>query len=376
MTSRLYYTDSYLRDFTARIVDAAGDRVYLDRTAFYPTSGGQLFDRGTIGGAAVVDVIDDGERIAHVIDGVAPAGDVECAIEWPRRFGHMQQHSGQHLLSAVFASLFDLATVSVHLGEESNTLDLRAASLPPERIAEAEDRANAVVAENRPLAVTFEEAPEGLRKQSARAGTLRIVEIAGLDRSACGGTHVRATGEIGAISIRSTEKIRDSIRVEFLCGARATARARDDRDALARIARIFSSSPDAAPDRAAELAARIKNLEKENRRLAAIEAEVDARRAYESAAPDASGLRRRTVRGPLDRAAAQAWCALAGTLYVGVCDDPPSLLIASSADSGVDASARLRDAVTPEGGRGGGSPRLAQGSLPSLDALARAAGRV
>src|ERR1019366_675775 len=211
MTERLYYTDARLVEFTARVVEVAGDRVYLDRTAFYPTSGGQLFDVGTIGDARVVDVVDEKERIAHVLEKparCAPNDEVQARVDWPRRFDHMQQHTGQHLLSAVFDELFGHKTVSVHFGDESSTLDLDIASLSKDRALMAERRANEVVFENRAVRVTFEDAAgaRGLRKEVDRTGELRIVEIDGLDRSACGGTHVSGTGEIGPVIVRRIEK--------------------------------------------------------------------------------------------------------------------------------------------------------------------------
>ena len=229
MTERLYYTDARLTEFTARVVEVAGDRVYLDRTAFYPTSGGQLFDVGTLGDARVVDVVDEKERIAHVLEKPArfsPNDELTARVDWTRRFDHMQQHTGQHLLSAVFEELFGHKTVSVHFGDESSTLDLDAASLSKDRALKAERRANEVVFENRPVTVTFEDAASaaGLRKEVDRTGDLRIVEIEGLDRSACGGTHVRGTGEIGPVVVRRIEKYKQSTRVEFLCGWRALAR--------------------------------------------------------------------------------------------------------------------------------------------------------
>src|ERR1017187_3185387 len=161
MTERLYYTDARLTEFTARVVEVVGDRVYLDRTAFYPTSGGQLFDVGTLGDARVVDVVDEKERIAHVLEKPARFSrddELKARVDWTRRFDHMQQHTGQHLLSAVFEELFGHKTVSVHFGGESSTLDLDVASLPKDRALKAERRANEIVFENRPVTVTFENA--------------------------------------------------------------------------------------------------------------------------------------------------------------------------------------------------------------------------
>src|SRR3954447_13918325 len=156
MTERLYYTDSYLRDFTARIVESNGDLVYLDRTAFYPTSGGQPFDTGSIGATAVVEVVDEGDRIAHRLASAVAAGAVNCAIDWTRRYDHMQQHTGQHLLSAVFEELFGLRTVSFHLGAESATIDVEGAPVDARVLAETERRVNEIIYENRPVAIRFE----------------------------------------------------------------------------------------------------------------------------------------------------------------------------------------------------------------------------
>src|SRR5262245_36473468 len=155
MTERLYYYDCYLTEFRAQVVAASGDRIYLDRTAFYPTSGGQLFDTGTIAGARVVDVIDEGDRIAHVIEGDLGREYVECRLNWERRFDHMQQHTGQHLLSAVMAELFGFVTISVHFGDESSTVDLDTPSLNADQVRAAELRANQTVFANRPVTISF-----------------------------------------------------------------------------------------------------------------------------------------------------------------------------------------------------------------------------
>ncbi|HEY6829540.1 MAG TPA: alanyl-tRNA editing protein, partial [Gemmatimonadaceae bacterium] len=220
MTNRLYYADSYRTEFSSAVAERASDgtRVYLEETAFYPTSGGQPHDVGTLGGARVIDVIDEGERIAHVLDAPLAVNDdmrIPGRIDWTRRFDHMQQHTGQHLLSAVFEDLFGAKTVSVHFGPDYSTLDLDAETITRSQMVAAEARANEIVAEARPVTVSFEDAESaiGLRKASDRSGQLRIVSIAELDRSACGGTHVRSTSEIGAILLRSVERVRKTSRV-------------------------------------------------------------------------------------------------------------------------------------------------------------------
>ncbi len=174
MTERLYYDDSYLIEFQARVVEADAERrrVYLDRTAFYPTSGGQPFDMGKLGGVDVIEVIDEEQRIVHVLDAPLAETDVSGSVHWTRRFDHMQQHTGQHLLSAVLLDLFDAATVGFHLGAESSTIDV-ARAIEPAEIRDAERRANQIVFENRPVAVSYQHSSEdlGLRKPTEREGS-------------------------------------------------------------------------------------------------------------------------------------------------------------------------------------------------------------
>ena len=381
MTERLYYTDSYLTDFRARVVDRSpdGNRVYLDRSAFYPTSGGQPFDTGFIARAPVIDVIDEGERIAHVLAAAVEPDDVECRLNWQRRFDHMQQHTGQHLLSAVLAELFGAATVSVHFGGAISTLDVDKPTLTADQIRAAELRANEAVCENRPVSVTFAEASDelGLRKASSRSGELRIVSIEGLDRSACGGTHVRATGEIGPVLIRKLDKVRSSTRVEFLCGLRAVRRARADFDALSEIAQAFSAPLDDTPALAIAQMDALKTAEKDRRRLEEELGAAHGRELYDATSPDSLGIRRVTRRlasGTLDplRAMAQAFCARPMAVFIGVAEEPLAILLATTPDSNLDSGKLLKAALTDVGGRGGGTPRMAQGSAPSAAALEQA----
>jgi alanyl-tRNA synthetase len=373
-TERLYYHDCYLREFDARVVETAdeGRRVYLDRTAFYPASGGQPFDLGMLGRARVLDVVDEGARIAHVLEHPVEAAVVHGAIDWTRRYDHMQQHSGQHLLSAVFIEQYGMDTVSFHLGQETSTIDLEVAGVDGDQLRTVELRANEVVCENRPIAVSFHDAREdlGLRKASEREGALRVVSIDRLDRSACGGTHLHATGEIGPILLRKLEKVRNTVRVEFLCGLRAVRRARADYDALARMAQMFSSSLDDVPQTVTAQLETAREAEKQRRKLAADLAVYQGRELYESVAADAAGLKRlvrREARGTFDdlRAVAQSFTAQPKAVFVGVIEDPPSVLMAVSADAGIDAGKVLKAALTEAGGRGGGSARMAQGSVPA-----------
>ena len=373
MTQRLYYNDSYLRQFTAQAVEctADGTTVYLDRTAFYPASGGQPFDLGSIAGVAVREVVDEGDRIAHLVTAPLAAGPVECTIDWNRRFDHMQQHTGQHLLSAVFEELLRLRTVSFHLGAESSTIDLEGGALDSRNSAAAEARANEIVCENRPVAVVYEDAgsAQGLRKPSDREGTLRIVSIDRLDRSACGGTHVRATGEIGTVLIRKLEKVRQTVRVEFLCGGRAIRRARADYEALNRVSQMFSASLDEAPGMVAAQLEASRAADKVRRKLELDLAAYQGKELYDNTAPGPDGIRRlvhRATTGSLEelRALAQNFTAQSKAVFLASLANPPSVLLATSADAGVDAGQALKVALAEVGGRGGGTARMAQGSVP------------
>jgi alanyl-tRNA synthetase len=376
VTERLYYTDCYLREFRARIVELADDgrRAYLDRTAFYPTSGGQPFDLGTLGGVAVREVVDEEDRVAHVLESRLEAAETQGAIDWERRYDHMQQHTGQHLLSAVLHELFDIPTLSFHMGAVTSTIDIVAQKLDPKRIERIEERCAGIVAEARPVTITFEEAaPDlALRKASERTGTLRIVSIDALDRSACGGTHVRSTSEVGPIFLRKLDRIHGNVRIEFVCGWRALRLARADFRTLSEISRGLSAPFEDTPALVSAQIDRVKNLEKSCQHLASQAAQHEGRELYASAAPDARGIRRVVQRGIIDdamRARAQAFAQGSMAVFIAVCTDPPSILLAVSSDSGIHAGELLKSAVAAEGGRGGGNRVLAQGSVATVAAL-------
>ncbi len=388
-TLRLYHTDSYLTDFTARVVDTVEDgrRVYLDRTAFYPTSGGQPFDTGTLDDVAVIDVVDEGERIAHLLAAPLGTDQVHGRIDWARRFDHMQQHTGQHVLSAVFDDLFGFTTVSVHFGADYSMLDLDTPELSRDQVLAAEARANDIVLANRPVGVYFADASntEGLRKAPpVRDKALRIVEIVGVDKSACGGTHVRSTGESAPILIRKLDRVRKSARVEFVCGGRAVRRARMDFDALSAIARTLSASPDDATELVAVQAERLAESDRVRRRLAASLQVYRAREIYEATPASVDGVRWALVRlgdgadAEDARALAQEFSRMTRAVLIIAMDDPPGVVLAASEDSGIDAAVHLRGSLEKVGGRGGGSARVAQGRLPdrkSLDDAMIALGR-
>jgi alanyl-tRNA synthetase len=376
VTERLYYTDSYCREFeaTVRTVDVVVGRtvVVLDRTAFYPASGGQPFDLGTLGDARVVEVLDnDDGAIAHIVEGgtLAPGARAAGRIDWDRRFDHMQQHTGQHVLSAAFDRLHGTATTSFHLGAAASTIDL-AREVSPVQIEEAERAANAVVFANRPVHIRFVRsdgaAELGLRKEPAREGTLRLVDIEAFDLSACGGTHVARTGGIGVIAVGGWERFRSGTRVEFVCGGRAVGRFRMLRDAVARSLRLLSVAPPELPEA-------IERLQSENKDLGRTVKDLRARLAVQAAEALAaralpSGIAALVVErvdesdpGAL-RALASAIAARPGLVAAVVSTaSPPAIAIARSADVTVDAAAALKALTLRHGGRGGGRPELAQG---------------
>ena len=381
MTDRLYYADAWLRQFPARVTARAdnGRRLYLDRTAFYPTSGGQPHDLGTIDGVPVTDVVDEGDEIAHLVSAPVETDDVRCEVDWVRRFDFMQQHSGQHLISAVFADRFGFQTVSVHFGDALSTLDLDTPSVDPQQLRDAEARANALIADGLRFEVSFEDATaaSGLRKAPDRTGVLRIVSIEGVDRSACGGTHVRSTAEIGILLLRRQERVRNATRVEFTCGTRAARRARADFHALSAMAQSLSASVDETPALVALQMQQLKDSEQVRRRLDGEVATYRAQECHAATVPDAAGIRRYGTivdGGTLDdwRSFAIAMSILPRTVCIIGVRSTRSLLVAASADSAADAGAMVKAVTASYGGRGGGSPRLAQGALPDEDAFTHA----
>jgi len=373
MTSRIYYTEPYRTEFDATVVavDTVDGRTHvtLDQTAFYPTSGGQPFDTGTLGGAAVSEVIDreDG-TIAHVTSGALKVGEVvQGTIDWARRFDHMQQHTGQHLLSAAFDRLFGVRTESFHMGMLSATIDL-AREVSAKEVAKAEDEANRMVWADCPVAIRFATAEEAakmpLRKESIRTGPLRLIEVEGFDLSACGGTHVARTGGIGVIAIGGWEKFRGGARVEFLCGGRALDRFRLWRDSLAATQKFLSVAPGemaAAVERMqADSKAQQRTLRGFQEKLAIHEAHALLEQAGEQAAIiealegwDAQGLKAIAVAAAAEKPNA--------VVVLFTTTSPALVVIARGTAATADAGAMLKSLVAQFGGKGGGKPDLAQG---------------
>ena len=302
-TRRLYHDDSFQREFTAQLVScepalygsAQAWRVVLDSTALYPTSGGQPHDIGKLNEGNVLDVLDEDEEIVHIIDRELKPGTVQGCIEWARRFDHMQQHTGQHLLSAMFQERYGRPTVSFHLGAELCTIDLRGPE-PTEDVLEGAERAsNQIIAEDRAVTVSYGTAEQfaemGVRKQVARSGILRAIEIEGADLQPCGGTHVKTTAQIGVILVRRCNKIRQDWRVEFVCGRRAARIARQDFLMLRRVASQLNCAPEdaaAAVERA--VTERDANF-KSSRALLQRAAETEATLALQATPAERNGLR-------------------------------------------------------------------------------------
>ncbi|MGD9523311.1 MAG: DHHA1 domain-containing protein [Gemmatimonadales bacterium] len=379
MTTRLYY-DSDALTFTAAVIAHDGDptRVVLDQTAFYPTSGGQPHDTGTLGGVAVVDVIDDDERIVHVLAAPLDLGPVEGQVDADRRHDHTVQHTAQHLLSALAADRLGWETASVHFGADRSLIEFDTAAASDDELAALEGWAAAAVAEGLPVTVGYEDAAmaSGLRKPPAREGIIRVVTIEGLDRSACGGTHVTSTARLGSIWVRGSERIRGRIRVEYLAGQRVLAAARG---AVARLERLAAAAG-AAPAELEELIPRrLEALREAEVRLEALEHELathEAARLVAAVPAQADGARwvveARSSRSPAAlRRLADAMRELPGAVFLATRTDPPTVLLAAHPDSGVVAGARLKEGLAAVGGRGGGSAVLAQGTVPESAALDR-----
>lgn len=374
MTERLYQTDSYAAEFEATVVEVRpqGEEfaVVLDRTAFYPASGGQPHDTGTLGGVPVTGVLeDDDDRIVHLAAGRVD-GTVTGRIDWPRRFDHMQQHTGQHILSQVFLKALRAQTRAVHLGAGLSTLDLDIGDLTAEGAGQVEDLANQIVFEDRPVIIRQVDESElvdlGLRRPPKKRGLIRVVEVEGFDRSACGGTHVRRTGEVGPITIRRWERFKGGVRVEFLCGWRAL---RDHRwkNALVRdLAARFTVKDAEVADAVGRQTAQFRERDRQLTDLRDRLIDLEARRRLNEAAGTPRVVTAVFADWPAEMVSALAGRLAAGGAVAAVLGTTEGrLVIARSSDLGLDAAAILAGVAGPRGGRGGGRPAYAQGAVPA-----------
>jgi alanyl-tRNA synthetase len=392
MTTRLYYHDSFLYDFEAEVSEVLNSprpALILDRTAFYPTSGGQVFDTGWITSDAntklrVTEVADteDG-KVVHYVEAtkdLQPGTRVHGQIDATRRRDHMQQHSGQHVLSAAFLRLHNLPTVSFHMADDYCSIDLDTPTLTQKQIESAERLANEIILENRAVDIRFvtrEEAGKlGLRKlPPTERDELRIIDIRDWDVSACGGTHVAHTGQIAGILLRKAEKVRQGWRVEFVAGQRAVATARRDYTTLTETAALFSAHIYDVPQQARKSLDEIKSLRKQREQsqeeLAAAQAaamlaetpESNGRKIIIRVLADRDLNFAKLLAQKLTRLSAHAVALLATT------SPQPSLVFAQSAGQPFDMGALLKETMAKLGGRGGGSKDMAQGGIPNADGI-------
>ncbi len=400
MSERLYYADSFLKSFRGTVTNVRelagrhGESVWqlsLNRSAFYPTSGGQPFDTGVLratsrDGAVLeipVEQVEEDEEGAvwHFTREPLDVGtQVEGQINWDRRFDHMQQHTGQHLLSAVFLRELKATTVSFHLGESISTIDLTGGPLAHHSLERAERICNEIIGEDRsvrPRSVPRAEAEMMLaageiRKLPDREGTIRLIEIADCDRNACGGTHVRSTGQIGGLLIRGVEKVSRGVRVEFVCGLRAIRAARADAAILGETAGLLSSGapdvPGAVRRLLTEAKASAKELQKLREELVAFQAaalamEVPLDRGLRLVVRAWKDRDRDYVKLLASRTAASA--PSTAVIFSAAAADPVRVFVARSPDLAFDCGRLLREALAQLGLRGGGSADLAQGDVPA-----------
>lgn len=400
MTDRLYYHNSFLYDFVAaletfRRTPDGRTAVVLDRTAFYPTSGGQVYDtgwlelepleidRGKFLPKLRVSEVAEEENgpILHFVDGEIPEGAVRVRgfIDVDRRRDHMQQHSGQHIISAAFVEVFQMPTVSFHMGEESCTIDLDAKSLSADQIRQAEQRANQVVLEDRPVSmqyVTPDKAREmGVRKiPAADHDELRLVGIDRFDLCACGGTHVKSTGQVGMILCRKVEKVKQGFRVEFVCGERALRHARKDYETLTEAAALFSAHIWEVPAQIKKQLEEVKSAGKAQHKLLEEIAELRALQLL-SEAPESHGFKIVAQVFPdrdlaFVKLLAQKLTQKPGVVAIlGAGSGQAALVFAQTPGMKFDMGALMKDTMSSLGSRGGGSKDLAQGGVPGLSKL-------
>jgi alanyl-tRNA synthetase len=405
MTDRLYYRDSFVRTFAANVTDIREAsrtdgisiwQIALDQTAFYPTSGGQPHDTGilraTSRNGAVLEVPiesveeDESGQVWHFTRKPLQADTaVEAEIDWTRRMDHLQQHSGQHLLSAVFARELDATTVSFHLGETSSTIDLNSPPIAHHTVQRIEKIANELIAEDRAVTVRTIHRTEAdallaagtLRKLPEREGPIRLIEIADYDLNACGGTHVRSTGQIGGLHIRSVEKISRGFRVEFVCGQRAVAAARHDFELLARAAASLSTGAEQIPSAVERMQMEAKVALKEKQKL---RDEVTTYHATRLVVEEMTQDNLRLVcrmftdrdRDYIRILASRITASVPRTVAILASTEssPAHVVLARSGDiDEVRCGDMIRTALAALGLRGGGSPEMAQGDLPAEEVV-------
>lgn len=379
MSERLYYWDAYLTQFTGHVIEVLADNgrsaVVLNQTCFYPTSGGQPHDTGLLGNTAVTDVTlreSDG-AVLHWLEAPLPhkLDTVDGRIQWPRRFDHMQQHSGQHILSQAFIRVADAPTIGFHLSADSVTIDLDTGQVTSAQLAAAEALANQVVWENRPIQareVTQIEARRlNLRKiPDAKQGKLRLIDIENFDLTACGGTHVSRTGAVGLIKILRLERIRGQARVVFCCGGRALADYNHKHDVLQEIGVHLTTSYAEFPQTVQSLQETLKQANRAYKQqtdaLLALEAQqlLMHNQHHEPYTLIAQAFAEKDA-GQLRLLANHLTQNSGVVALLGVAGEKSFLLFSRSADAPGDMRHLLQEALQKLGGRGGGTAVTAQG---------------
>ena len=401
MTERLYYTDSSLLEFEATVSGVEkrdkSVAVSLDRSAFYPASGGQNFDTGWIEGAGEanrlrVNDVEEDESTADVLHIVDDAPEwlrigrpVRGFIDFDRRRDHMQQHSGQHVLSAAFEKLFSFATASFHMGDDLCTIDLSVDAIGTHQLEAAERLANEIIADDLPVEVRFATPDEaramGVRKiPPAVREKLRLIDISDFDLNACGGTHVSSTGQIGAILLRKTEKVKQGVRVEFVCGLRAVAMARRDFQTLTEAATLFSTHFWEVPQQVSKSLEEIKCAQKAQHRLLEEVAELQAANLLCTAPERRGGSGQKLIAefyGERDlgfiKMLAQKLIRLDKTaVLLGCGGAQPSLVFAQTPGLSNDMGALMKQTLQKLGTRGGGNRDMAQGGAPDAPSAQQA----
>lgn len=367
-TEKLYYADPFLRDFTATVLSCeagkGGYLVTLDRTAFYPEGGGQPADHGTMNGLAVTDVHEKNGVIFHTVENSVEIGEnVDCTIDWARRFDHMQQHSGEHILSGILCRDYHCDNVGFHMGADTVTIDYNA-ELTWQQVLAAEEEANRAIWADTPVEITYP-SPEELerldyRSKKALTGQVRIVTFPGADCCACCGTHVLRSGQVGLVKFLSVQKFREGVRIELLCGKQAL-------DYLSRTwaqARDIGQSLSVKPVDAGAAVERLKGeLAETKARCAALEEAVFAADAREYTGKGDALLFRPAMKPDSVRRLADAVSKTCGGLAAVFTGENGYFHYALGRADGTDISALVKTMNAALHGRGGGRNGFAQGSV-------------
>ncbi|HHT74424.1 MAG TPA: hydrolase [Firmicutes bacterium] len=375
MLHHRYYTDPFLTQLSAEVVDARpmGDtyHVVLTDTIFYPTGGGQPHDTGWIDAANVLDVFEEGGQVIHVVDKPVPPGPVTLRLNWERRFYHMQHHTGQHLLSAVFANEYGWATAGFHLGENYTTIDITTPHAEEHVLAQVEQAVNGAIYKDLPIKVYTAEREEAaalpLRKMPTVDTGIRIVEILGYDYSPCGGTHLESTGQIGLLKIIKAEKYKGMTRVYFLCGERAFADYSLKHKLVQDLSNTFST---AVPELAAKvqgevdlrrsLEAEVQNLQNRVFHYVAKELTAKARGKFIHHVLESDSV---------DEAQSLARHITAQGEYFAAIEAGSRVVLAHSLENELHVGKLIQEHARPLEGKGGGSPQMAQVFFNDLDNL-------